>query len=553
MLRHRIGAWTTAAALALLAFCEGFKKIRNPDYWWHLSTGQWIANTGSVPTADPFTYTVPGAPWIDIHWLFQLGLEALHGIGGHDGVVVVKAVASVVLVAILATVGWRPERPYLTAFGLGSMLLIAGERFLARPEMASFLLLAAILALLERNERRDDAWVYAVVPLQLVWVNLHGLFALGVAICGFYLLSDAIRSRQATGRARPSRRLLKVTALVALASFANPNFVDGALYPFEQFVMIGPTGDRGIPGRSVIELRPVWDPKIPAVWLVLPAVLCLVGIVAQVANWRANRSRVAHALIFSSFLLLALQANRNLALFAIVAAPLTIRNASEWLDRHPPPVAAGRWATAALTLALLLASFDVARNSFYARMRTVHETGLGTVDVFLPEGAVDWIERERPPGRIAHQMALGGYVNWRLYPDYQVMVDGRLEVFGPEMLGALAFTTPRAFRRLDASYYFGSVLLSPSFDPAKFIAWMNQNPDWRLVYADMGGLLFVRIDARGSPQWPAVDVAAPDLLPEMKSGSRGMDQARRKARMVLFAGLGQMDRAQAELGAVTEP
>jgi hypothetical protein len=143
-------------------------------------------------------------------------------------------------------------------------------------------------------------------------------------------------------------------------------------------------------------------------------------------------------------------------------------------------------------------------------------------------------------------MGCGGYLNWRLFPDYQVMVDGRLELFGPRLLSSLRFTTPSAFSRLDAQYHFGTVLLLPLRDPPNFVEWMVQNPDWRLVYADAAGIVFVREALDGSTPWPPVDIRAPDLLPPFHGGSGPIPDAHRQARSRLLYGLGRHAEARAE-------
>ena len=83
---RRWSAPLVVAALLTLAALLGFQKIRDFDYWWHARTGQLIADTGSVPHQDVFTYSVPGNRWIDVHWLFQLGLHGLRAMGGHEAV-----------------------------------------------------------------------------------------------------------------------------------------------------------------------------------------------------------------------------------------------------------------------------------------------------------------------------------------------------------------------------------------------------------------------------------------------------------------------------------
>ena len=142
----RIRAETIVLFVSLFALgtAFAFQRIRSLDYWWHLRTGALIAESGAVPTADPYTYTVPGAPWIDIHWLFQLGLHGLYRLGGHDAVVVAKVALVWALLGILATIGWRRDAPVVTVFALGSMLLVAFDRFMPRPELPSFVLLGSV-------------------------------------------------------------------------------------------------------------------------------------------------------------------------------------------------------------------------------------------------------------------------------------------------------------------------------------------------------------------------------------------------------------------------
>ena len=54
-----------AGALALL-------KSTDPDYWWHLRTGQLIAQTHAVPTVDSYSFTANGKAWLAHEWLSEL-------------------------------------------------------------------------------------------------------------------------------------------------------------------------------------------------------------------------------------------------------------------------------------------------------------------------------------------------------------------------------------------------------------------------------------------------------------------------------------------------
>jgi len=55
---------------AILVF--SLNKIRNWDICWHLQAGEYIVNNGTIPRSDPFSCTPTGAPWVDLHWGFQV-------------------------------------------------------------------------------------------------------------------------------------------------------------------------------------------------------------------------------------------------------------------------------------------------------------------------------------------------------------------------------------------------------------------------------------------------------------------------------------------------
>ena len=541
--------------LSLLAFAASLslQDIQSFDYWWHLRTGQLIAETGAVPRADPYTFTVPGARWIDIHWLHQLGLYGLHALGGHAAVVVGKLALVFALLALVAPIGARGGRPLVSVIALAWMLMVACDRFMPRPELTSFVLLAAVLALLDRFERRSDAWVYGIVGVQLLWVNVHGLFALGVALCAMSLVGEVLRPLGTRGgglRVDRVRRLAAVTALAAVASLVNPNGLDGALYPLEQLGMIGPPESRGSFGAFNAELVPPLDPRSSLTPLALGLFLglALASLAALAAHFR--RAVTSDPLAWFAFLYLALSADRNRALFAIVAAPILVRNLNGWLDARARVgesaparrVLRGQTAGAALVSLLLLGlGVDVVRNHFFERLGFGREAGLGVHALYYPEGAAEWIASRRPPGPICHHMADGGYLIWRLHPDYRVMTDGRLEVFGAKRFREVALGSLESFRDVDRAFRCGVVLLHYTLPESTLqsqaLLWsLHLNTNWRLAFVDDVAAVFVRIGA-GEPPYAELDLDAPDLFPPLDAAASREDRTRRLARTGFYTAM----------------
>ena len=58
-----------------LTFLLGIFPLKDADYYWHLRTGDLIRQTGQIPRVDFYTFTRQGTPWIDLHWMFQVGIS----------------------------------------------------------------------------------------------------------------------------------------------------------------------------------------------------------------------------------------------------------------------------------------------------------------------------------------------------------------------------------------------------------------------------------------------------------------------------------------------
>jgi len=245
----RLLRWLIVAA----AFLLGCEELFDPDVWWHVRAGQWIWANRKIPVLDPFTFSSADRPWIDLHWTFQLLLTAAHAAGGVRGLVLMAAIGSgAVLLVGLAARDRRWPMWMIAACWLPALLTMSG-RFAPRPELLSLLGVATYLAVLFRTDDTPAlAWILA--PVQVLWVNAHGLFVLGPFIMGAYLI-DHIAGAIARSRtspphssmpegldAQPSNRggawwwhVGGATAAACLACLVNPYGLRGTLFPLELF------------------------------------------------------------------------------------------------------------------------------------------------------------------------------------------------------------------------------------------------------------------------------------------------------------------------------
>ena len=236
-----------------LTFLLGVFPLKDADIYWHLRTGQLIRETGQVPRTDIFTYTREGAPWIDLHWIFQVGVSRLFERGGVVALNLAKCAVTCVAVLILVTARRRDWPLWVMLVAWLPALLVLGGRMYVRPETLSLLYLSIFLAVLIRWDRHPA--LVAILPfVQVAWVNSHGLFVLGPIILVMALLDAAIRP----GSLAPGpRRWWRIVGIGSLATFAaclvNPYGLRGAVYPIE----LAGTMTNPIFSLTVAELTPI--------------------------------------------------------------------------------------------------------------------------------------------------------------------------------------------------------------------------------------------------------------------------------------------------------
>ena len=192
------------------------------DFWWHVRTGQLILQTRAIPTIDLFTYTQPGAPWINQAWLMQVALAQLMAWGGVPLVIFAHALTitagyTLILRACAPRYGVRTS-VWATVIGV----FVGIQSWAVRPQSFSFLAFGILLYLIEKHRQGQRNALWWAIPLFAVWVNAHGVFVFGLAALGLYTFGtvwDALWAREWQTRRR-ELLLLCAQALLAVAALA---------------------------------------------------------------------------------------------------------------------------------------------------------------------------------------------------------------------------------------------------------------------------------------------------------------------------------------------
>lgn len=382
-------------AIALLlgsvaGLIAAFQPIADTDMWWHLATGRETLAHGFV-RADVFSWTVRGAPVSTDQWLGQVVMYATWLATGWRGIAVLRIVLVTLLVAFVALGAARTAtRPLAVTLATVPALLVTRAVWVDRPELAGFTFFAALLFIL-RVGREDGGRTYVLCALLLgIWANVHGSFALGVAITVLVCLERAWRDV-------PRRRVHVAAAIAAVAvTFANP--AGAGVWTAPGLHLLSPPRD--------IQEWNLIDVATP-LGIAYAATLTLVVLSA----FAGPRLPLRDLIVLVPVAFLSLTAVRQAPLLAVAAAPLFADRAERLLTRaglSAPRRGSGAASQLAFVPALILTLVALLVAPAQPDERAYPVAAVGA----LPSG----------DGTLA-RYEWGGWLIWHEVP---VFVDGRL-------------------------------------------------------------------------------------------------------------------------------
>jgi hypothetical protein len=537
--------WTRwlPAAVTALTVVFALRRLDDFDTWWHLASGRWIVEHTSVPHTDVFSHTVPTHVWINLQWLYDVLQYALYRLGGADLLVVSSAAAFAFSLWIVMRNAQLFVGPTVAAFlGLFS-LLVAEERFMIRPEMATFILLGLTLNVLFTARRDEGARLWLLPVLTVVWVNLHSLFIIGLlAMACFGAAALAARARilpQAwRGASDPgpiaTKRLLAYGALSLAVTVLNPYFVRGTVFPL---VLMSRITGSGV-FQAIGEFRPpfsgyftTWSLGAFQAYFFVGIVLGLIAAVVSFMRPRSGISRagahgeepgfnVGAALLFVALAFLSTLARRNMGLFVIGITPIVaswialVAERLGFTEKLRGARAAESGAGGVLVAASVALAVYVMTNGYSLASGVTKEFGAGIFATNFPIRAAEFAAQTHLPPKLYNDLTSGGYLTWDAGVDGGVFIDGRLEVYDKEFFSEYSAGLNDLARWQRDADKFGVatvVLFHRWQNRHPLISFLAREPHWALVYYDEAAVMFVRragneeAIARAVAEFPAWD------------------------------------------------
>lgn len=502
---------TTGERLILaifLAVCGLYclTPVHNGNFFWHLRNGEDILETGTIRTADPFTWTRCGETWLQQEWVAEVMFALSWKAAGEAGPVLFKAVV-IVLAALLASMAAVRRGAALTAVVFTGLLwfTLSHGRWIVRPHIISILMFSLYLYLMARGTGGVLSTLAVFLPLQIFWTNAHAGFVMGWFLLGIPLL-DSVLARRPRGALERGG----VLAAVVLSAGIHPNGFGSVTY-ITDFL------SRPLFRETIREWWSPFHPMYhPGQSVSTTAVLLVVLLAATWTLVIARRKKIG--------------ASRILALAALSAATILSSRNMDFLA-----LAALAWVSPLLgRVHLRIPAILVAAAAAVPFLTGVprefgppRQLEVGVDWSIYPRRLTEFL-RENPEllqARVFNTNEISGYLQYAMGEDLPLYMDGRCHLFTESLYAEylmLAYAVPRDAPRvmnvLDGRDIQLALYDWPKSDGSSAYI-LSASPDWKPIYWDSITVVYGReswleeVGFRGQV-FTVVDPLAPLILLE---------------------------------------
>lgn len=474
--------FVTVERMILLFWIVGFaiwamSPISDPDTPWHIATGRYILLHHHVPTTDPFSWSMQGKPWTTQEWLFEVILaflvNHLQYLGAWLLLVTVHTATVLVLyrLAVRITHGNRVIAALTAVVGT----LPAEVFWILRPQVASYLMFAVFLWILQlvREGRFRVLWLVPV--LMLFWANLHGSSLIGILML---LLEVILSFIPAVGRFSKLQlpkgarwRLLAATAVGFAVGLVNPNHAKAYTY--------ASLSTNSLMTNNIMEWH---SPNFHSTYFKYGVLSFLIA-VFLILLIRKKNIPLRETLYFGGSFAVMLIYQRFFPYVAIASVPLLASVLADFFGLLLNPSRYMRILNA-VVMAGVLVYFGINLPRVQGSLNSHLDPSA------YPIAAVNYMEKNHLlTGKLLNAYGFGGYLIYRGIPTF---IDGRTDIF----LRGSIFSDYLAMQNLAwnapdllNSYGFNVVLVPGNY---ALTTYLSNSPNWHVAYQDNTAMVFVR-------------------------------------------------------------
>jgi hypothetical protein len=392
---------TFLIALGILATAKT-NLFLDPDFGWEIRTGQYIFEHG-IPYSDPFSYTMQSFPFIAHSWLSDISFYALFQYIGYAGLSCLIALL-VILSLVITQVPFQSQHKIfkkvwiLIPLSLGFSALL--PYLSVRPQVFSWFFFS-IFTIILLNKKYWYTYRSFLPIIMLIWVNVHGAFAIGFALFLYIYFHRLIEGEKFEKKDK------LIFVLTLLATCVNPY---GLHIWREVFATFADNKLR----TQVSE----WNPLILRLTFFHIPILAL-SLVFSIRYYKKLPRQLTN--IFFFMLFFGLTSSKLFPLWTIVAVHLI----SQSIIHLEKTFQKNQLVYERFSLFLSLVSL------FSIGALIIHIPFSWNIyknfkeETFYPKSAVNFIEERNLSNNVFTSFNWGGYMLWKM-PQRKTFIDGRM-------------------------------------------------------------------------------------------------------------------------------
>ena len=465
----------------------GTKLFNNDgDLGRHITIGNYILDTWTIPARDIFSHTMTGERLVPHEWLAQVIFALAHRLMGLSGDVFVAALLGALTILIVYEELIKRGNLRLVALFVATWVTVVSSiHWLARPHMFTFFFVVLWTYWLERFYKGEMKNFWRFPLLMLIWVNTHGAFIAGFVVLGTYIADWIWEFLQGRGSKEMGQQLFLIGLLSFAVTFINPSGV------YLWGTSVGYVSNEFMTSHTVEYISPNFHEKDmwPFLFMVVFALFALM---------QERKIQVREALLLAGWTALSLYSVRNMPLFAVITAPIYGALIQPWAEKmlHGTNQASGPRESENVLRGYVWVIVSVLFFGFVL-WRGIPLDQKGTGNVFLPDKmpvqAVNWLEANPQDGKMFNHFIWGGYILYRLWPAEVVFIDGQTDFYGEALMReyieviSLSEGWDEILDKHDVSW-----MLIPRNEMLAKHLYSVEDDAWNVIYEDATAVIFRR-------------------------------------------------------------
>lgn len=369
------------------------------DLYARLIVGEYFFKTGWITSKDFLSYT-PTHVWYDHEWGSSVVFYTFYKLFGNFGLILVQSITMFFTAFFVIKTQKLQEKAYpVSIFFILTFLLlyIHQNPSIVRCHMFSFMFFSMLLYFLEKTRLKNSNILWLMLPITVIWNNLHGGVVSGLGIIFLYAIGEFISKK-------PFKKYILVFTLSSILLLINPYG-----YEYLSFLISANTKSR----IYITEWMSVFANRHILYYFTIFFIGVLSLILALDKFIKKRKIEVTRTLILITTIILGMQHVKLLSLTLITTFALFYNEICRIFNKNII-----KFLNKLTLLIMFVAIFGIPFTQPQIARTQIYK---------YPVKEVEFLKINNIKGNILTQFGLGSYVSFKLYPNNLIYMDGRYE------------------------------------------------------------------------------------------------------------------------------